>query len=1340
MSDGQQTMNNDVTRAVPGGAGRAELEPGTRLGRYEVLRLLGRGGMGQVYLARHELQKTLHALKILPSEFSGRAGFVERFRTELQTMARLQHPNIVHVQYSDVEAGLYYLVMDFVAADGTEEPYDLEEALAIEKRLEPEIVRRLMLRLCDGLSFAHGKGVVHRDLKPANILLTSKDLSAADVKICDFGLARVVGEEQVRTMVAQSMQRSMSIGDQDTFTEKKRSERSSTGSVMGTYGYMSPEQEEGKPADERSDLYALGVMMYRMITGQRLRGMAKPASQVVPGLDPAWDAIIGKCLENDPAARWQTAAELKASLAGGRVAVGSSSRQWNQAALWLVGAAVAVALGYGAYRMYATYRVEMERDRAASEQTAKLDAAQREKVAGLEAAAEAALAAGDLEKAGTKITELGQLGGTRVGVSELRKRYEAKAGEREVNKRYAAASLAREEAQKLNPGQGFGEKIKALETTWCEAEAARQSQGWGQAQTGYDAVLASCKALGELDVSRRGAEARRGEADKAKSDAEQAQSATDAADLYAAGGRGCARAAETFEKGEFDAAGKDWQEAVSAYTSARKNAVAAQDCRKVKASFESALARDRALLEKHGGAKWAEVQKQQKAAEVSSADPAEASRAYGLALAALPGAVTEAKAAEQDRLAKEKGDAEAKAAEQDRLAKEKGEAEAEQRRQASERKTREEKESRDLAEAAYTAWAAKAQPLAERLGRDITSVKGAAAKALLAETDAILIGTDKLDITYLTSASVSGLKALQTKLQSLKVGIKIGFEPGDTETVDLGSGVKIELAWCPAGSFMMGSPSTEANRESDESQHRVTLTKSFWLGRTEVTQAQWEAIMGSNPSKFKGSDLPVETVSWDDCLAFIRKLNGKLETGNLNFRLPTEAEWEYACRAGSTGPYAGTLEEMGWYFSNSGNTIHAVGRKCANAWGLYDMHGNVWEWCQDWYAEYPAGSVTDPEGPASGAGRVRRSGGWNMSKGNCRSADRNRPGPGIQIIYVGFRLARNASIDEPSTADAKTEQQMQHENREDGKEPVDGQAWVSPSSGMEFVWIPALKIWVGKYEVTNGEYRKKEAAHDSKDYKGNSLNGDRQPVVQVNFDDAKAYAAWLTEKDREKLGGKRYRVISEMEWQTVAQCGDNREYPWGNALQPKYGNYYKTDAYDDGFVVTCPVEQSGKNDWGLYGIGGNVWESCAMDVSGSSFGAWRGASWGYDYPDVLRCAARDGGGGSGRSYFYGFRLVLSGNQRSDVDEISSCVSLIRNALYKAWKQPKQSEAGSRPAKLYIRLDASGRFVNYRITQSSGSTIFDTSVLKAAANCPPVRDVTAGFLKKHDELTIEFRLE
>jgi formylglycine-generating enzyme required for sulfatase activity/tRNA A-37 threonylcarbamoyl transferase component Bud32 len=947
------------TSEHPKEGSRAELQPGTRLGRYEILHLLGRGGMGQVYLARHELQKTLHALKILPSEFSGRAGFVERFRTELQTMARLQHPNIVHVQYSDVEAGLYYLVMDFVAADGTEEPYDLEEALAIEKRLEPEIVRRLMLRLCNGLSFAHGQGVVHRDLKPANVLLTSKDLSVADVKICDFGLARVVGEEQVRTLVAQSMQRSMSMGDQDTFTEKKRSERSSTGSVMGTYGYMSPEQEEGKPADERSDLYSLGVMMYRMITGQRLRGRAKAPSAVVPGLDKMWDAVIDKCLENDPAARCQSAAELRDALNAVGRAVGSTAGRADarpsparRAALWLSGAAAIAAvsiLSVRAIQASNAARAETARVAAAS---ATLDAAQREKAAALGAVAEAALAAGDLKTAGEKIAELDRLGGTRVGVSVLRKRYEAKAGERETNTRYAVASLAREEAQKL-------------------------------------------------DVSRRGAEARRGEADKAKTEADQAKSATDAADLYAVGGLAASRAAEAFEKGEFDASSKAWLDAAQSFASAKTRAMAVQEYRKVKASFEDALSRDRALLEKHGGLKWAEVQKQQKAGEAASSDPAEGSRAYGLALAALSGAVTEAKATEQDRLAKEKVDAE-----------------AEQRRLAAEKKAREEKQSHDLAEAAFIAWSSKAQPLAGCLEREAASVKGAAAKALLAETDALLAETIKLDSAKLSAASATELRSLQSRLCVLKAGIKFDLSPNGTQTVDLGGGVKIDLAWCPGGSFMMGSPKSETERSDGETQHRVTLTKGFWIGKTEVTQLQWETVMGNNPSRFKGADMPVETVSWDDCQAFIGKLNAKLETvstfantltadKNLKlgkFRLPTEAEWEYACRAGTTGTYAGVLADMGWYFDNSGNATHAVGLKKANAWGLYDMHGNVWEWCQEWYGDYPSSDVTDPAGPASGVNRIFRGGCWFGNAWYCRSAYRGWNRQDFRFSFLGFRL------------------------------------------------------------------------------------------------------------------------------------------------------------------------------------------------------------------------------------------------------------------------------------------------------------------------------------------------
>jgi uncharacterized caspase-like protein len=206
---------------------------------------------------------------------------------------------------------------------------------------------------------------------------------------------------------------------------------------------------------------------------------------------------------------------------------------------------------------------------------------------------------------------------------------------------------------------------------------------------------------------------------------------------------------------------------------------------------------------------------------------------------------------------------------------------------------------------------------------------------------------------------------------------------------------------------------------------------------------------------------------------------------------------------------------------------------------------------------------------------------------------------------------------------------------------------------MEFVWIEALKIWVGKYEVTNEQYRRKEAGHESKDYKGHSLDGDSQPVVYVNFDDAKRYAEWLNTQFRSQFpDGFRVRLPSEDEFMTYAQCGDGREYPWGNNWPPRSGqagNYsdsdsvwkYRIDGYRDGHAVTCNVEDSWANPWGLYGVGGNVWEVCASDSSGGSFGAWRGASWNDNNQAYLRCSCRYVRGPSYRDYSDGFRLVLS---------------------------------------------------------------------------------------------------
>ena len=169
--------------------------------------------------------------------------------------------------------------------------------------------------------------------------------------------------------------------------------------------------------------------------------------------------------------------------------------------------------------------------------------------------------------------------------------------------------------------------------------------------------------------------------------------------------------------------------------------------------------------------------------------------------------------------------------------------------------------------------------------------------------------------------------------------------------------------------------------------------------------------MGSNPSGFKGESLPVENVSWDDAMEFCRKLTtlersaGSLPSGYV-YTLPTEAQWEYACRAGTTGDYAGDLQAMAWFAENAGSTTHAVATKQANAWGLHDMHGNVWEWCADWYADkLPGGSVSDFKGAVAGSHRVYRGGCWWYDAAYCRSADRNWHSPGIRLDNLGFRLA-----------------------------------------------------------------------------------------------------------------------------------------------------------------------------------------------------------------------------------------------------------------------------------------------------------------------------------------------
>jgi formylglycine-generating enzyme required for sulfatase activity len=296
-------------------------------------------------------------------------------------------------------------------------------------------------------------------------------------------------------------------------------------------------------------------------------------------------------------------------------------------------------------------------------------------------------------------------------------------------------------------------------------------------------------------------------------------------------------------------------------------------------------------------------------------------------------------------------------------------------------------------------------------------------------------GATSADTSGATSADTSGATSADTSGSS-------GPDAGTREVFD-----GLAFRYIPPGSFTMGSPSDETGRFDDETQHEVTLTKGFWLKETEVTQSEWQAVMGSNPSEFTscGRTCPVESVNWWDATQFLNTLSAMhgltscyalrgcsstpgsecdtiSEVANCTgYRLPTEAEWEYAYRAGSTTAFYNggisqttdcsvdsNLNAIGWYCGNASSTTHPVGGKAPNAWGIYDMAGNVWEWTWDWYATYPSGSQVDYRGPTNGPTHVERGGSWDDIAQSCRGALRDSfSDPNSRFNTLGLRPVRS---------------------------------------------------------------------------------------------------------------------------------------------------------------------------------------------------------------------------------------------------------------------------------------------------------------------------------------------
>ena len=458
-----------------------------------------------------------------------------------------------------------------------------------------------------------------------------------------------------------------------------------------------------------------------------------------------------------------------------------------------------------------------------------------------------------------------------------------------------------------------------------------------------------------------------------------------------------------------------------------------------------------------------------------------------------------------------------------------------------------------------------------------------------------------------------------------KKGI-VNFKPAEKTIFTL---IENDLVLIPAGKFMMGSPESEAGRKNSETLHEVTITKSYYMGKHEVTQEQWQAVMGNNPSDTKGENLPVNNVSWNECQEFIKKLNANTNGG---YRLPTEAEWEYACRAGASTTYSFggeiTPKDANYDDSKIGRPV-VVGSYKPNSFGLFDMHGNVWEWCENKYGGYPSGAVTDPQGPATGTNRGMRGGSFLSKEFEIRYSSRNGSRPTDRDKQYGIRLAKTSEIKiassptleknvnkqdsieiiTPTTetilvapfteTKAKQVQKVVAKNLQKKVEEVED---LGDGIQLDLILIPGGKFkmgspaaekgrfdnetqhevtltkpyYLGKHEVTQEQWEAVMGSNPS------DTKGEKLPVTNISWNDCQEF---ITKLNVKKSGG--YRLPTEEEWEYACRAGTNSAYSFGDNITPNNANC-------DFSNIGKPAEVGSykPNSFGLYDMHGNVFEWC----------------------------------------------------------------------------------------------------------------------------------------------------
>ena len=1241
------------------------------LGRYEILAFLGEGGMGIVYKCLDRVSETHVAVKTVPPVLAGNPREMEKIRANYRLVESLAHPNIVIHKGLDEEQiqgnkhSNYYLIMEYCQGkDLSRWAYSTSRGDGV---LTPAQALPVLRQIADALDFAHSHTpkVIHRDIKPANVIVDSK----GGVKVIDFGIAAQIHSSLTRVT-------------------RKQLE------CVGTPVYMAPEQWEGQEQDAKTDQYALGVIAYELLAGRLpfdspdfkvLRGaVLNSRVKAVNTLSVGENKALRRALSKNPEDRFENCTAFIDALERNCTSKKEpKSKTSRSKGLFFLIACLLLAILFAGAR---TGKFSGKEASSPSEPIPVIGSTSPKPEPSKPEPPKPEPPKPEPPKPEPPKPEPPKpeppkrpLPAETAVSPELRSKiYLLQARILRKKNRIEKASYDR--------GQGFGKYLDALTENFDAGGLAVKNNDIATAGAHFRTADEAAQWIFANALLREQVQTLQKRVAVAKGKADFFNGSKLADGVYKGALEKSAAADQAYGTGEFSRAIEALKSALSGYEKAF------EDSRRVTLENKVAVIQ-RVIRSKE----WDRVK--ELALELKALDPSRSaqfiSRAEQEKKLEKINLILAAARSFRDQGAWQNVYDYAAAA----LKIDSSNSEARSLKDEAERNLKPNLEIIATVNGVRV-------PATVRFGDKTMGTSGKTLDDLV--ENASYTGTlsyKKGESEYTGNIGFTcnwkGLRKISIELT------KVSF----SGVITLDNGVKIEMVKIDPGTFIMGTSSGELGRDKDETQHQVTLSKAFWLGKFEVTQAQYEAVMGKNPSDFRGSDRPVEKVTWYNAKDFCSKLNkryARILPQGYKFDLPSEAQWEYACRAGentalnngknltSETEVCRNLNDVAWYNKNTRSRHEDVGLKQPNNWGLYDMHGNVREWCRDWLGDY-SGSAVDPEGPASGTYRVNRGGCWGIAAKCCRSGSRNYNSPDSFYSDLGFRLAL---VPEKKSMKVRTTENFALLRLSKGVKLE----MVKVKAGFFTMGSPAEEhgrnsdekqhkvtvtedFWMGKFEVTQAQWKALMEGKRS-DYDGTELSdparfkSNDRPVESVSWHDAMQFCNELNRVYAAKLQGKwKFTLPTEAQWEYACRAGtetslnnginmfingekdapDLDDLGWYGGNCGRNYDLEKGEKIDGWAEKQYPDTKGGShaagnkepNRWDFYDMHGNVSEWCrdkygrystgaVTDPVGPNMGAhrvFRGGSWSDDARHC-RSANRAHMEPGSRSSSVGFRLVL----------------------------------------------------------------------------------------------------